>query len=270
MQIIRCPACGLTQLLQGACKRCGAALTAPPTPSRPVLREPRPPSRMGPYLTIWTSPRQTIRAIVDSDPTRGVILLAWLGGGIAELASNLLFKSKEDYPWVFFATICVMSGPLAGFLVVYLDGLLFSWVGRWLGGGADAQECRAAVAWSLVPQIATLALWIPVVALLGDEAFLKETPRFDRSPPLQLALLPLGVAWVVAFVWSYVLRWKCLGEVHGFSAWRGFLTTLIAGAAWLALVVGVALVLLAHRQKNPSSSTERAAAATPSVCSLTG
>jgi hypothetical protein len=133
--------------------------------------------------------------------------------------------------------LAALVGPLMGFAIVYLDGLLCTWTGRWLGGGASFPQCRAAVAWSRLPQIAALLLWAQGVWLLGGELFLKETPRLDAHPALFFLLGIAGVLWLGGVIWSYVLRWKCLGEVHGFSAWRGFFTTLLA---W-GLVVGLAV-----------------------------
>ena len=40
---------------------------------------------ISPFFTILFSPRETIRKIVDTDPTRYVIGLAWIAGAVSEL-----------------------------------------------------------------------------------------------------------------------------------------------------------------------------------------
>jgi hypothetical protein len=186
-------------------------------------------------------PRSTIRSIVQDDPSRAVILLAWLGG-MAMFGGGLVF-SMEKYAQILFVAMVGFVGPLVGFWVVYVDGLTIGWTGRWLGGRASAAECRTAVAWSLVPQIATMLLWVPGFWLLGEELLLKVTPRLDAQPELLLLVrLAYGLGWL-AFAWSYVLRWKGLAEVHGFSTWRAFFAGLLAWALVLAGIAGLFLSL---------------------------
>jgi hypothetical protein len=210
-------------------------------PPRSPMRSPQ---RWRPYLAIWTRPRETIRGIVDTDPTRAVILLAWLLG-IAALADNAPFNSHRGYSWVFQATLSVVVGPLLGFYLVYMEGLLVSWTGRWLGGRAGARECRAAVAWSNVPFIATLVLWTPLLCLLGDGAFIEATAHVDANPAARVATWAFSGVSFATLVWSLALKWHCLAEVHGFSTWRGFFTTLLAGLLIVALVVGTVVLALA-------------------------
>jgi len=47
---------------------------------------------------------------------------------------------------------------------------------------------------------------------------------------------------VVIGVWGFAITLKCLGEAHGFSAWRAFLTLIVAG---LIVILPIALILLA-------------------------
>jgi hypothetical protein len=47
-----------------------------------------------PFLTIWTRPRATIRAIVDTDPNRHVLLLAAIGGVVNAL-DRATWKNAE-------------------------------------------------------------------------------------------------------------------------------------------------------------------------------
>jgi hypothetical protein len=244
MQTTRCPACGLTQAMQNACKRCGNALAPTPTPPRRAARVPSQPSRLWPYLTIWTQPRATIRGIVDDDPTRAVILLAWISGIADSLESAMLRTSGAGLPWAAVVVIACFIGPVVGFARVYVGALLVAMTGRWLGGNAGVPECRTALAWGSLPQIAALILWIPVLAIFGNEIFNRDAPRIASSPVLLAALVVFAVLWTAASVWASVLKWKGLAEVHGFSAWRGFFTTALAGMLVLTFLLGLVLVAL--------------------------
>lgn len=147
-------------------------------------------------------------------------------------------------PWWAFAIAALYIGPPAGFARVYLGGLLVGITGRWLGGEGNSEACRAALAWGSVPQIASLALFLPAAALLGDDVLLDkglETEYLSRF----LALVGLLLAWLVIGIWAALLKWKCVGEVHGFSAWRGFLAMAIAWILVLTVIAGLVLTLVA-------------------------
>src|SRR5262245_29444563 len=250
MQTTRCPRCGLSQLAKEVCQGCGAPLAssspAPQTYRAPPVR-PAPASsgRLRPYLDIWTRPRETIRGIVREDPYRGVILLAWLAG-IADMFENAVGKPVSDPNyWPVAILAAVFMGPLFGFARVYFVGGMVAMTGRWLGGGADSEDCRAALAWGGVPQAATLVLWVPGALLIGRFLFTNEKSIFD-GPPVGLVLAALVVVPLLAIlVWGWVLGWKCVGEVHGFSAWRGFFAVAIAKTLMLAGVVALLLIVVA-------------------------
>ncbi len=112
------------------------------------------------------------------------------------------------------------------------------WSGRLLGGHAGPRELRAAIAWSGVPYIASMVLWIPELLLFGDELFTTATPRLDAAPGLQAVLLGFVAVEVLATAWAFVVFLKCLGEVQGFSAWRALLNLLLPG-----LLIGLAIGL---------------------------
>ena len=139
-------------------------------------------------------------------------------------------------------TLLVMAllvGPLFGILGAYVGGWLLRWSGRLLGGSARPAEIRAAIAWSGVPYVASMLLWIPELLLFGEELFTEATPRLDAAPELQGLLLVFVAVELTAALWAFVAFLKCLGEVQGFSAWRALLNLLLPG-----VLVGVAIGLV--------------------------
>jgi hypothetical protein len=246
-ELTRCARCGLSQLLRENCKRCGrplgareaSRLTAPGSSVR------RRGSRLDAYRSIWTEPRATIRGILADEPSRAVVLLAWFVGIADSLDAGSLRSPYPEMPWAAFVGLSLVVGPPLGFARIYFGGLLTSVSGRWLGGGAGREECRAALAWSAVPQIAGLLLWVPALVLFGNEIFLRKTPRIDASTGLTAALAGFGATWMVVQVWSAILQWKCLGEAHGFSAWRGFLASLFARLVFVVVLLAIVAAALA-------------------------
>lgn len=233
----------------GCQKRIGAALTECPYCGQ-ILGEQHtggsaveagsPPQALSPWLTIWIRPRDTIRRIVDTDPTRHVLLLAALNGFAEALARGSARNAGDTIPLPVFFGIAVTVAPIFAIITLYISGALFRWTGSWLGGEATSEEVRAALAWSSIPNISALLLWVPTLALFGEQMFTSEMPRLYANRLLMAPLLGWGVGTFVVGMWSLVLWVMCFSEVHRFSVWRG-LAAMVLGS----LVVLVPLLCLA-------------------------
>jgi len=116
---------------------------------------------------ILIRPRQTIRAIVDRDPARYVILLAWLSGVASGLGSITVKAGRPELPLAFYIGMALYLGPLIGFVHTYAGGALAHMTGSWLGGMATFAECRAALAWGAMPLACTVPLWLIGFSALG-------------------------------------------------------------------------------------------------------
>ncbi len=197
---------------------------------------------LNPWFSIWTRPRATMRTILDTDPTRMVVLLAMIGG-ISNALDNASARSLGDtwaLPSIF--VLAAIGGSIAGLIEVYLGGLIMRWTGRWIGGQGSLGEIRAAIAWSNVPLIWALLLWIPSLALYGEEMFLSEAPRMDAN---WVPAILLGIADVVVLVWWFFVYLECLGETQGFSAGKALGNTLLTTlVVTLPIIVVFGLVRL--------------------------
>jgi hypothetical protein len=194
-----------------------------------------------PFLTIWLRPRATIRAIVNHNPRLYVIVLMMTLGVISTLsrATERNLGDKGSLARILGASLIL--GPLFGVIQVYLFAWLLRVSGRGLGGRADSQSLRAALAWSTVPLIPTIPIWIGQIVIFGVEMFTSKTPNIDASPSLQAMLFASSAIESVFGLWAWILSLKCVGEVQGFSAWRAFgsmiLACLLAAAPVLLIVI---------------------------------
>jgi hypothetical protein len=194
-----------------------------------------------PFKTIWTSPRETVRRIVTENPELHVVQLTCLSGVMQVLDRASMRNAGDQLPVPAIFGIALVLGPLSGLFSVWIFSHLCRLAGSWIGGTAPREHIKAAIAWSSVPVICSLALWIPQLALFGSELFTAETPRIDsQSLPLTIAFIGLGVVELVLGVWTMVLLCQTLAEVQGYSsAWRGLGNIALA----LAIVV-VPLVIV--------------------------
>ena len=194
---------------------------------------------LNPWVSMWTKPRATIQQIVDTQPNHLVLLLASIGG-FAQVLDNATIKSVGDkLEWPTIVLIAAIAGPFGGIIGLYLGSVLIRWAGILLGGNASSQEIRAAIAWSNVPVIWALVLWIPELALFGQELFTTETPKIDANPSLGLVLLGFSVIGSTIGIWTIVVFLKCLGQVQGFSAWKALCNAILPG---LLIVLPLAVI----------------------------
>ncbi len=196
-----------------------------------------------PFLSIWVKPRSTIRKILDSNPEQHVLLLATLSGiyRLIDRASERSFGDSISF--IPLLLLCIVGGGVSGVISIYLGGIFFRWIGSWFGGQASSQEVRAALAWSSVPDLVLLAIYLPIIIIFGHNWFISSTEWMN---PI-LAVIVLAVLGPIGFLlllWRVFLFVKCLAEAHKFSAWKG-LGTAILGA--IVIVVPFFIIFIALR-----------------------
>jgi len=194
-----------------------------------------------PWFSIWLQPRATMQQILDTDPTRLVLWLAIILGffdALRNASTQYLGDSVDSWQSVVLA--CAIGGLIPGVIGLFLGGYLLQKSGSWLGGSASVREVRAAIAWGGIPRIWLGLLWIPSIALFGDENFTSATPRLDNDPALASVMLFLKLIGLIGAIWAIVISLKCLGQAHKFSAWRALGSVLLA----VLVLIGVFVVPL--------------------------
>ncbi len=195
--------------------------------------------KLGPWFSIWTKPRDTIRSVLNTTSEQTILLLAGLGG-IFDAFSRAVNRSAGDSlsdPMLIF--VILFLGFIGGIIMLYLGSFLVGWTGRWIGGKATFSQLRVVYAWASVPFIWLLPLVALQVLIFGSELFLSLTPRIDASMSLTFALLATALIEVAVSIWAFILLLKMLGEVQGFSAWKALLNIVLGG-----LVFTIPLILL--------------------------
>jgi len=200
------------------------------------------PKILNPWVSMWTQPRATIQQIVEANPKRFVLPLAALVGFSHYLNRCSDKNAGEALEWPRIILLAGVIGPIFGLVFLYIGGWLLRWTGKWVGGNASLQNIRAAIAWSGVPTLWALLLWIPALLLFGQELFTKETPILSASSSLSSTFLVYGLIDVVIVIWAFVVFLKCLGQVQGFSAWKAFVNGLLALFCFLSPIIVTVLV----------------------------
>lgn len=196
--------------------------------------------KLNPWITIWTKPRKTMRYIINDNPEKYIKLLAVISG-ITKFLDKASFKNIGDkMPMFGILLLAVFVGSISGLILLYINAALLKWTGKWIGGKGSIEHIRAAVAWGSIPFIMVSIIWIPELILFGKEMFTTSMPNMESSLFLITIFLVFGVIEFIVVVWDFFIMCKCLGEVQGFSAWKGFANYLLVG---LILIVTIILVL---------------------------
>jgi hypothetical protein len=214
-----------------------------------------------PFLTIWTRPRATIRSVVDSDPTRYVLLLAAIESASATLYVQKIMEQQaptlhHPLAWYYLrgglfvewlVALCVPEsistsrptqvmvllalGAIFGIGWLYVLGTILKWTGRLFGGTATSLEARAAIAWGQIPTILAPAFGIFA---------------FRPAPCSNCGLgFLLATGFGILVSWGFVSLIKCVAEVNRFSAWRGLGAVVLQ--SWIVALSPVAILFALHQ-----------------------
>ncbi|NGX39968.1 MAG: hypothetical protein KR126chlam1_01308 [Chlamydiae bacterium] len=182
---------------------------------------------VNPWLKIWVNPRETIQKIVEYNPKHRFVILSFLYGlpMVLHIAQGLSLTETLSILGIVIAALVVAT--FAGMLGIVVASALITWTGKWIGGKAGFQHVRSAVAWSNVPNIFSIVIWAFLICTFHDRIFL-DTFNEQAFAGRELAIVStaLFLQGVLA-VWSFVILVKGIGQVQGFSAWKGVLNVLI-------------------------------------------
>ncbi len=184
-----------------------------------------------PWISIWSHPRSTIRSITEHNPRLGFWVLATIYA-LALSFSTANFYSwglEHSFPTVFFPL--VILSPLMGFVWLTFQAFLLRLTGKMLGGKAPAWHIRAAVAWSRIPYVFALAMWLVLMGVHAETAFIQHT-----AGPTAVFVTLISL---ILHIWGIVLLIQLLREVQGFGVWKTILNVVIA---WILSFIIVSII----------------------------
>ncbi len=190
------------------------------------------------FLTIWTSPRQTIRSILDSGNTKYIYMLAMVAGITNSLDRASGSSAGDDTSLWLILLLAFILGPIGGIITLHIGAFLIRWTGNWIGGAGDKSDIKVAYAWTNVPAIIGLILWILQLLLFGDEMFTTEMDRVDSNTSLYVLFFVIAAIEMVLMVWGIIILIKGIAEAQRFSSWKAIGNLLLS-----ALVVLVPIIL---------------------------
>ncbi len=182
---------------------------------------------INPWTGMWVRPRETIRAIIQFNPSYMYPLLCFIYGFpmVLQLAQNFSMGDRFHVAGIIIAALILAI--VVGAVMINIASALFLWTGKWIGGTGTFQQIRAAVAWSNMPSVVNIVLWLINIAAFGVRIFRVDFVETTFVGHEMALIFLTSLVQVIVAVWAFVITLKALGEVQGFSAWKALLNILI-------------------------------------------
>ena len=191
-----------------------------------------------PWFAMWLKPRETIQSIVNRNPTHLVIPLA-IAVGISKSLDRASIKSLGDsFELPTLLAFCVVAGILFGIAGLYIFSYLLKITGNWFGGQSNLVNIRSALAWSSVPTVWALLLWVPQLIIFGKDLFTSSAPRIAEFPYVYFGFVTIES---LIAIWGLVVFCKALGQVQKFSVWLALVSVVLS-----MLTITLPLLLLTY------------------------
>ena len=184
-------------------------------------------NQIHPWGQLWIHPRKTLRKILDSNPFRAILWLAFIGGVVSAFTWIamlwMLYPLREVFRHIMFTSGIMLFGGSLGLIMLYFGGWLFRLTGSWIEGKGSFTDVKCAIGWSNYPFIIS-----GILATLSYVA----VPHF-------WFMSVIGLAQITAIVWAFIILLNLIAEAHRFTLFRAFCTLLIG----LALIFVALLVI---------------------------
>lgn len=193
------------------------------------------PSR--PFHDVWLKPRRVFRELAAQPIGAADYGLGAAQGVVSWLALSRAQSAGATAGLAEIFGKALLVGPAVGVAGMFIMAAIYARLAR--GAGAGRVAVLHVLAYSGVPMVASLLLWV-LTALLAGEATFIATPRPDTETFLSLLLQAQFIAHALLIGWSLLLQIMGLSEVQGLLLRRAF-------GIWLLgqFIVALAMLLLA-------------------------
>ncbi|GGE21453.1 hypothetical protein GCM10011571_24430 [Marinithermofilum abyssi] len=193
------------------------------------------------FKSIWLKPRDTVSELLQSNSSLYIILVLLAGVSLRlDQAANNNLGDRTGFSYILFSALVI--GPIIGLLAWFFYSGMAHITARWLGGHGSWKETRTGIAWCSIPLLLKLILWIPQLFLFGGEMFTSATPVLDSSMTLLGLFFLFAILEVIINVWNLYILSQVLSELHGFSAWKGFISIIVIPLILAVVLVSVAII----------------------------
>jgi hypothetical protein len=189
---------------------------------------------------VWLKPRRVFRELAAQPIGAVDYLLGAAQGAVSWLAlSRAEGAGATGSVEEILGKACI-AGPIAGVVGLYLMAAVYTRLGRRAGGVATRAQVFHVLAYSGVPMVVSLGIWVLTALIVGEATFV-ETPHPAVEPFVALLLQVQFIAHAILIAWSFLLQVMGFSEVERLATRRAFgiwfLGQLLVALAMLVLAV---------------------------------
>ena len=168
------------------------------------------PETIRPLHDVWLRPRRVFRELAALPIGRTDYLLGSAQGIVSWLALSRAQSAGAGGDLASILGTALIAGPVAGILGLFLMTSVYLRLGRTVGGVATRDQVFHVLAYSGVPMVASLVIWLATAAIAGAPTFVQ--PAGGDLEPFVALLLRLQF-----FSHALLVGWTLLLQVMGFS-----------------------------------------------------
>ncbi|MDX8431758.1 MAG: Yip1 family protein [Candidatus Algichlamydia australiensis] len=196
-----------------------------------------------PWFSIWVRPKQTIQEITDKNPRMRFFVLSFIYGfpWMLQFAQSLSIGMSWSLPFLLILAI-VLAIPV-GAIAFSLTAVILHWTGKLIKGQSSFINLRAAVSWSNVPNVVTIALWLVLLGFFGIHLFDSYFTSHDFTSTERMVVMITSGIELVAMIWSLVILVHAVAAVQKFSSWMGLLNVILSIIVLILLSYIIKIIL---------------------------
>lgn len=190
--------------------------------------------KLNPFFSIWLSTRKTIRYVLENKSLKYALIIAAIAGIPSGFNAFESLSAIFNFPFLVLILVSLVIGPFLSLLGVGISTLIFTFVGKWIGGVGTFGEMAKAMGVVTIPAIWLSPYFIlsSVITYSGNQV----DPLSVISASMIIWMIFSALIMIVFAIWMIVIQSQLIGEVHQFSSWRGFATLVIPSIVFFIIV----------------------------------
>jgi hypothetical protein len=181
-----------------------------------------------PFKTILTKPKETILQVVNINPNYKLWLLSFIYGFVSILGFSQSVSLGYKLNFYLIIIFCAILATLWGYVAFSVSSFFVYITGRWLKGIANYKSIRAAFAYSNVPMIVNIFIWLVLIFVFQDKIF-KDFPTSYILDKFEMIILftALFIQLIIS-VYVIVLYINTIAAVQNFSILRAIFNIILS------------------------------------------
>ena len=195
------------------------------------------------FTRIWVEPRIVFRYVNENNYNKHVIPLLILAGlnKAMDTASRKNMGDHNSLPYIL--GYCAF-GALLWWTFYYIYAALLRWTGQWLNGKGTTKSLVRMFAYSSIPSVIGLIIFLPSLFVFGVEMFTAENDLSDANMFLTIFYYASLIVPSLFSIWSVVVAVIGISEIQKISIGKSILNLVLPA---LAILIPMIIVIAIFR-----------------------